>query len=53
MGFSPGFSEASAKAHDNAKLFLATLKRCFPLPKQGAPTKNPITHDPWQVEIVS
>jgi len=39
MGFSPGFSRPALKRIINVELFPATLKRCFPLLKQRAPTK--------------
>jgi hypothetical protein len=40
MGFSPGYPEAGAKAHYQIRaLPTATLKRCFPLLKQTAPTE--------------
>ena len=39
MGFSPGFSRPALKRMINVELFPATLKRCFPLLKQRAPTK--------------
>ena len=39
MGFSPGFSRPALKRMIKVELFPATLKRCFPLLKQRAPTK--------------
>src|ERR1700685_290226 len=39
MGFSPGFSRPALKRIIKVELFPATLKRCFPLLKQRAPTK--------------
>jgi hypothetical protein len=38
MGFSPGFPRPALKRTIEVELFSATLKRCFPLLKQGAPT---------------
>jgi hypothetical protein len=38
MGLSPGFSGPALKRMVKVRLFIATLKRCFPLLKQRAPT---------------
>jgi hypothetical protein len=41
MGFSPGFSIPSAKAHDQSRTLAGALKHSFPRMNAGAPTKQP------------
>ena len=40
MGFSPGFFDPGAKAHDQSRTLPGALKRSFPRINAGAPTKN-------------